>query len=219
MKKLFVILSVIFLATGCNIVNLSSKNIDEVVELIVKKSNHLKNSNFEGYSYYIPRGLTFINKDDYNAVLKDNYDNYYYLYVDVVSYYHNAKKEYKVDNNAFYSKEIKYDKKFGYLEINKQEEGYFIEAMFNYIKVEAYVGEKELNDVLTDICTIISSIKYNRNVLSTTIGENILDYKEENFDIFNTKKNTDNFLDYVKEYEKIEDEEIDEDNLKIEEGE
>ncbi len=219
MKKLFIILSMLLTVTGCSVVNLSNRSIDDIVDLIIKKDTKLKNSNFDGYSYYIPKGLTFINKDDYNAILKDKDNNYYYLYVDVVSYYHKINKKYKVDKNSFYSKNIKYKDKFGYLEINEEKNGYFIEGMYNYMKVEAYVNKEDLNDAITDICMMLSSIRYNKSVLSTTIGENVLNYKEENYDIFNTKKKSDNFLDYVKEYEKIDEDKTDEDNLKVEEGE
>ena len=219
MKKLFIILSMLLTVTGCSVVNLSNRSIDDIVDLIIKKDTKLKNSNFDGYSYYIPKGLTFINKDDYNAILKDKDNNYYYLYVDVVSYYHKINKKYKVDKNSFYSKNIKYKDKFGYLEINEEKNGYFIEGMYNYMKVEAYVNREDLNDAITDICMMLSSIRYNKSVLSTTIGENVLNYKEENYDIFNTKKKSDNFLDYVKEYEKIDEDKTDEDNLKVEEGE
>lgn len=220
MKKLFVILMVITLClTGCSVVNLNKKDIDEVINLVLLKNSKLKNSNFEGYSYYIPRELSFINKKDYNAILKDNSDNYYYLYVDAISYHHKIEKEYKVDDEAYFSRKLKKKDKFGYFEINKSEDGYFIEAMYNYMKVEAYVGENNLHDAVTNISIILSSIKYNDKVLDTLVGENILDYKEEVYNIFETKKNTSNFLDYIEEYEDIEEEKYDEDSIKIKEGE
>ncbi len=219
MKKLWILLGMVLCITGCSNANLSSGDIDSIVDTMIKRNTNIKNSNFDGYSYYIPKGLTFISKDAYNATLKDKDNNYFYLYVDVVSYYHQVKKNYKVDKNAFYSKKIKYKDSFGYLEINEDANGYFVEGMYHYMKVEAFVNKNSLRDALTNIGAMLSSVKYNKNVLSTTIGENILDYKEETYDIFNTKKKTDDFLDYVKEYEKIEEEEIDEDNLKVEEGE
>lgn len=219
MKKLWILLGMVLCITGCSNANLSSGDINHIVDTVIKKNTKMKNSNFDGYSYYIPKGLTFISKDDYNATLKDKENNYFYLYVDVVSYYHQIKKKYKVNKSAFYSKRITYKDYFGYLEINEESDGYFVEGMYNYMKVEAFVKKEHLYDALTNIGMMLSSVKYNKNVLSTTIGENVLDYKEETYDIFNTKKKTDNFLDYVKEYEKIEEKEIDEDNLKVEEGE
>lgn len=220
MKKLFIILSVFtLLLTGCSIVDLNEKNIDEIIDTVLIKKTKLKNTNYEGYSYYIPRELYFINKNDYNAILKDNANNYYYLYVDVVSYYNKTKKKYKENKNAYYSKEINEKDNFGYVEINKKGKDYFIEAMYNYTKVEAFVKEDNLEDAIINISMILSSVKYNDKVLATTVGENILNYKEENFNIFKTKKDTTDFLDYIEEYENIKEEDIDEDNLKIEEEE
>ena len=221
MKKLFMILSVFTLfLTGCSVVKLNEKNIDEVIDLVLMKESKLKNSNFDGYSYYIPRELYFINKNDYNAILKDNHKNYYYLYVDAVSYHHKVEKKYEVDNKAYYSRSLNSKNKYGYFEINKDKNGYFIEAMYNYAKVEAYVTEESLEDAVTSISMILASVKYNDKVLDTLIGENILDYKEEVYNIFETKKNTSNFLDYIEEYEDIKEPDIkDEDSIKINEGE
>lgn len=108
---------------------------------------------------------------------------------------------------------------FGYLEINQESQGYFIEAMYNYMKIESYVDSRHLKDALVDISTILSSTKYHDKILDTIIGENILNYKEENYNIFKTKKNNTNFLDYVKEYDSYDIEDKDEDHLQIEEGE
>ncbi len=218
MKKLFIILSIITLfLTGCSVVSLNNKTIDEVIDSVLMKNTKLKNTNFDGYSYYIPRELYFINKNDYNASLKDQNNNYYYIYVDAVSYYHKVKKSYKEDKNAYYSRKLSNKKKFGYFEINEEKNGYFIEAMYYYTKIEAFIKKENINDAVVDICTILSSIKYNDKVLDTIIGENILSYKEEDYNIFDTKKDTSNFLDYVKEYENIDEDTTDEDNLKIEE--
>ena len=220
MKKLFIVLVVsTLLLTGCSVEKLNGKSIDEVIDSIIIKNSKLENSNFNGYSYYIPRELHLINKNDYNAILKDSHNNYYYLYVDAVSYYHKVKKNYKVDKEAYFSRKLNNKKKFGYFEINEQKSGYFIEAMYNYTKIEAFVMKDDLDDAVTYISTVLSSVKYNDKVLSTTIGENSLRYKEENFDIFKTKKDTTNFLNYINEYENIEEKEIDEDNIKMEDKE
>ena len=215
MKKLIVLLSILLVfVTGCT--NVNTYDIDTIIEKVMKKNNTLKNVSNEGYSYYIPRGYKFLNKTEYNAYLIDQYNNKFYLYVDVVSKYHNIKKKYKVNKNAYYSKEIKTKDKFGYLEINEYDNNYFIEAMYNYMKIEAYVEKDKLNNTLTDISLILSSVKYNDKILDTIVGENKLNYKEENYSIFETKKKDSDFLDYVKEYD-YEESEIDEDNIKVEE--
>lgn len=217
MKKLLVLLSILTLLTGCTVTKINKDSIDKVIDSVMKKDSKLKNVHFEGYSYYVPRGIRFVDKKEYNAILKDEYNNNYYLYVDVISYYHKVKEKYKVNKKAYYSKEVKTKDKFGYVEIKEDKTGYLVEAMYNYAKIEAYVEKDSLNDVMTNISMILSSMKYNDKVLSSTVGENILSYKEESYNIFKTKEKTSDFLDYVKEYDNYDQEKKDEDNLKIDE--
>lgn len=217
MKKLLVLLSILTLLTGCTITKINKDSIDKVIDSVMKKDSKLKNVHFEGYSYYVPRGIRFVDKKEYNAILKDEYNNNYYLYVDVISYYHKVKEKYKVNKKAYYSKEVKTKNKFGYVEIKEDKTGYLVEAMYNYAKIEAYVEKDSLNDAMTNISMILSSMKYNDKVLSSTVGENILSYKEESYNIFKTKEKTSDFLDYVKEYDNYDQEKKDEDNLKIDE--
>ncbi len=217
MKKLLVLLSILTLLTGCTVTKINKDSIDKVIDSVMKKDSKLKNVHFEGYSYYVPRGIRFVDKKEYNAILKDEYNNNYYLYVDVISYYHKVKEKYKVNKKAYYSNEVKTKNKFGYVEIKEDKTGYLVEAMYNYAKIEAYVEKDSLNDAMTNISMILSSMKYNDKVLSSTVGENILSYKEESYNIFKTKEKTSDFLDYVKEYDNYDQEKKDEDNLKIDE--
>mgnify|MGYP004524300323 FL=1 len=217
MKKLLVLLSILTLLTGCTVTKINKDSVDKVIDSVMKKDSKLKNVHFEGYSYYVPRGNRIDDKKEYNAILKDEYNNNYYLYVDVISYYHKVKEKYKVNKKAYYSKEVKTKNKFGYVEIKEDKTGYLVEAMYSYAKIEAYVEKDSLNDAMTNISMILSSMKYNDKVLSSTVGENILSYKEESYNIFKTKEKTSDFLDYVKEYDNYDQEKKDEDNLKIDE--
>lgn len=215
MKKIVILLSVLLVSiTGC--VNLNTYSIETIVNKIIKKENKLKNVNFEGYSYYVPKGLKYINKKEYNAYLVDANNNEYYVYVDVVSKYHNTKKKFLPNKKVYYSKSIKNNNKFGYLEITEYKHYYFIEAMYNYMKVEAYIKKDDLKDALTDIGLMLSSVKYNKEILNTMIGENKFSYKEENYNIFETKRKKSDFLNYVKEYDYNKNK-VDEDNIKVEE--
>lgn len=221
MKKLFVLLLLVVFTTGCNgVVKIDSLSIDTVIDEVLLKNSKLSNSFFEGYKYYVPRGLSYINKDQFNALLQDQYHNRYYLYVDAVSYYHQVESKYEVNPKSYYSKELRSKDRFGYLEINQVGKRYFIEMMFHYAKVEVFVDKEEIMDAVTYISYILSSIQYNRDILETLVGENILNYKEEEFDIFKSKRKSGDFLDYVEEYGKYYDKDNelpDQDRVEIEE--
>ena len=82
-----------------------------------------------------------------------------------------------------------------------------MEIFYNYAKIESYVNEDNLNEALYNSIKILASIEYNDKVLSTTIGENVLDYQEEVYDFFDSKREEGNFLDYIEEYDVYDDSE------------
>ncbi len=202
MKKIVVLLfSLIILVSGCSIRSLSDSSINSNIDKILSDNSKLYNVNFEGYKYYVPRGLKFLKKNEYNALLEDKNNNKYYFYVDVISYYHKTKLKYKVDKKAYYSRKLNYNKKKGYIEINKVGKKYFVECVFNYSKVEVLVSKKDLVTAVNNLCYLVKSVKYNDKVLDSLVGENVLSYKEEDYNIFNSKSDDGDFLDYVKEYD------------------
>lgn len=204
MKKKFVfILIVLLFSTGCSVKKLDMKDYDSLINQVLFQENHLKNQVFEGYSYYIPYGLKFVNREEYNALLSDCDNHSYYIYVDVVSYYHQVEQSYKENSKVYYSRKLqnKEKTKNGYLEIRQIKNKYFVEAVYNYVKIEVYTDEDHLSDVLVPILEILSSVEYNDKVLETTIGDKVLNYKEESFNIFTTKKTTTNYLDYIEKYD------------------
>ena len=73
--------------------------------------------------------------------------------------------------------------------------------MYNYAKIEAYLDKDNLNDAVLNMAYILSSVQYNEKVIDTLIGENVLDYKEEKFDIFESKREQSNFLEWVEKYD------------------
>lgn len=204
-KRILLIIVILLLITGCTTIKIN--NIDNIVDNVLIQKNKLSNVSFNGYSYYVPNTLKIINKNDYNTVLKDEFGNEYYVYVDVVGYYSKAENTFKADENSYYSKKIesKDKKKNGYLEINKSNKKYFVEAVYNYGKIEVYTNEKHINTTVLNISEVLSSLKYNDKILESLIGDNVLSYKEESFNIFTTKKTTSNYLDYIEQYDKTED--------------
>ncbi len=219
MKKLFILLSIsILFITGCSIKRLDNDNIEKNIDTLLSMKVAMYNEYYEGYKYYLPKTLRFIDKDDYNAVLKDRDNNRYYLYVDVISYYHNITNDYTRKNDSFLSKRLDYKKKTGYIQIDEVDSKYFVQFVFNYAKMEAYVSKDDIVDAISNMCCVLRSIRFNDAVLESLIGDNILDYKEEDYTLFKADSTKEDFLDVVEReetdrYKKdLEDEIIDLDN-------
>lgn len=215
MKKLAVLLSTILvLMTGCGITKLSDNNVEKNIKTIMSQKTNLHNTYYDGYSYYLPKGINFVSKDDFNAILKDSNNNRYYLYVDVIGYYNKIKNNYEPNYDLYLSKRLKYNKKDGYIQIEEIDSKYFIQYVYNYVKLEAYVSKKDLNDVIINQSYILRSVKYNDKVLESIVGDNVLDYKEVEYNLFKADSSKESFLDVVEreetdKYKKdIEDEKI-----------
>ena len=203
MKKVLCLLATVLLLCGCSKIN--DKNYDELINSVVASNYKMENTYRTGYKYYTPTNMDILNTLDYNETLAD--DNYkYYFYVDVVSYYNRVIEKFKEDDKAVYSKSINYEDKYGYIEINKWKNGkYLLEIMYNYAKIEVIVDEENIKSAITNSMVVLSSVKYNNNLLESIVGENVLTAKEIEFNIFETKKNESNLL-------KVSEEDVYEDN-------
>ena len=203
MKKIVFLLSVVLLLmTGCSVVTLSNVDVAKNVKTLLSEDTKLYNVYFDGYKYYVPRGMKFLNKEDYNAKLVDNLGNVYYLYVDAISFYHKTENTYEENQDSHFSRRLDYNKKTGYIQIDKKKDGYYlINFMFNYAKMEAMVKEDNLVFAVNNMSSILRSVKFNRKVLESLIGDNILSYKEESFSLFDTNTSQADFLDVVSKYE------------------
>lgn len=216
MKKIIVLLSIVLLSiTGCSITRLDDKDIEKNISILLSEKVNITNVNFEGYNYFVPSGLKFLNKEDYNAIFKDRFENKYYLYVDVIAYYHKIENSYKENKDAYYSDKFEYRKKSGYIEINKVSDKYFVEYVFNYGKMEALVPKDDLVRVVNNMSYILRSIDYNDKVLDSLVGENVLSYAEETFSLFETEATQDDFLDVVEKYDSVYKEAKDQEKLEL----
>ncbi len=200
MKKVGLILLACLVLTGCTAVRIDTQNIDNMVSVILSKDNDLYNHVGKGYKYYVPRGVTYIDTNEFNEKLYSN-GNYYYLYVDAVSYYHKQEIEYQENKNAYYSKKFEINDKVAYLQINEQKEKnkYFIEFMYNYARIETLVDKEDINDAVMNASYILSTVKFNSNVIKLMLNEDYFTNKEEIYDEFTSKQSeveTDNFLQY-----------------------
>lgn len=198
MKKISIIIALLFLVTGCTAVRIDTSSVDTITNVILSKDNNLFNRIGKGYKYYVPRGVNYIDNNDYNDKLYTN-GNYYYLYIDTISYYYNVEVNYEENKDAYYSKAIDINGKKGYLEINQVEDKYLVEFMYNYAKIEALVDFNSINDVVLNSSYILSTIKFNSNIIRLMLDTNYFTNKEEQYDIFTSKKTTNKFLEYSEE--------------------
>lgn len=198
MKRIIVLTLLIFLLTACTVVRIKTDNIDNIINVVLSKDNKLYNRVGKGYKYYNPRGVNYIDTREYNEKLYAD-GNYYYLYVDVISYYYKKEFNYEEKKNVYYSRLIDINNKKGYLEINKVDGQYLIEYVYNYAKIEALVNEEDINEVILDATYILSTIKFNSNVIKIMLNDDIFINKEEKYDIFTPKTESNNFIEYIEE--------------------
>ncbi len=204
MKKLLIIICLLFI-TGCS--DIRKLSYDDIINNIATRANK-DNVYRTGYSYYLPRGMRVADSTLYNEAITDARYKYY-LYVDIVSYYKKVTKDYSVNNNALVSKKLDYNGKFGYVEVNLlKNDKYLVEIMYNYAKIEVIVDKSNLNEAMLSIINILKSVEYNDSIIANLMGDDILNFSEEEFNIFNTKGSESNYLTVDKDASKEEDTKI-----------
>ena len=190
MKKKFILLSlfVCILMTGCTPVQKMS--LGDIINKETNRTVEVYNKYRKGYKYNLPIGLDVYDNSDYNEVLMDS--NYvYYLYVDAVSYYNKVIEKYEVSDKAYISMPINYYDKYGYLEITEKENGkYFIEIMYNYAKIEVVIKKRDINVVVANSLSVLASIHFNNDILKSLLGDEISQFSEFDFNIFETTTTT-----------------------------
>ncbi len=197
MKKILTIIMAIIFLSGCTIVRIDTENIDNIVNVVLSKPNRLYNRIGKGYKYYVPRGVTYIDTDEMNEKLYSN-GIYYYLYVDAISYFYKKDTDYKENKKSYYSRKINKNGKKGYLEINQiGKDKYLIEFLYNYAKIEVVAPESEIRTIIKNASYILSTIKFNNNVVKLMLNDEYFIRKEEKYDVFSTKKQNNYFLEYV----------------------
>lgn len=194
MKKKIIALFLLLMVVGCQ--NINNLDYATIVKNIVTSKQNITNQYRSGYKYYLPKGLRVENQYEYNEKISSR-DNTYYIFVDFVSYYNNKQVTYEINETAFYSQIINNGKKFGYIEIKAYNDKFYIEMMYNYAKIEVVSDKGSLNDTITKSIILLSSIQYNDKIIANIIGEDILSFKEEQYNIFEPKKNPKKFIDYI----------------------
>mgnify|MGYP004532058853 FL=1 len=202
MKRIVLLLSLILVTSACtNLNNLDYKdNINEVIKS--NSNNKLYNHVGNGYKYYLPKYMSVKNMINFNEKINSN-DYTYYLYLDVVSF--NSKKQDKINKKCDINYEFKQNNNEGFLCVNNVNNEYLVEIVYNYAKIEVKVAKNDLNEAINNGIIILSTIKYDGDLISKMIGESKLDGSEETLNIFKDTKSKDDFLDVVEEYDNYDD--------------
>lgn len=197
-KKNWLLLFVIFLLTGC--VKIDNSSVDIIIDNTLNDKNYVMNTVSSGYKFYLPFGVRQIVDNDNNQVFMIG-DTKVYLYVDVVSFYYKNKLNYKdSENYNYYYKNIINGTKEGYIGIDKKNSDYFVKIVYNYSKVEFYVDEYNLNNVIANSLVILNNINYNDDLI-----EKILSYSsdlsgEVTYELDKPNNSESTFLKYLEEY-------------------
>lgn len=198
MKKILILIIILFFATGCTIKQIDNKSISDIVLKIIKEDTNLTNRVGIGYDYYMPINMQLSDVTEYNEVLYSQGIKYY-LYVDLISYESKMKSSYNIDSKLFFSKEIKNKNKFGYIQIDKIDNQYYIEMMYNYAKIETYVYDYQLKDSVMNISYILSSISYNDKIIKSLIAEEKIKSNGKQYSIFKPKTTSNNYIGNIDE--------------------
>ena len=180
------------LLCGCK--SVQKKDIMEIIDYANSKKVNVYNTYRKGYKYNLPKGLGVLDSTDYNEeLISGNYK--YYLYIDAVSYYNKVIETYEVKRSAYYSKPIAFEDKYGYIEINELQNGkYLVEIMYNYAKIEVIVKKADLKVCVANSISILTSIKFNDNVLKKMLEEETSQFGDMEFNIFETVSDNSEYL-------------------------
>lgn len=206
MKKVLFLLLFVLLFTGCDIKEVNSNNLDATIDTIIK-NNDLTNTVSKGYKYYLPNGVMLVSSDNYNEKLFYNND-YYYLYIDIVKYHYNTYDEKEEDDNSYYFKKLDNGKNKGYINVKKYGELYFVNALYNYSMIEAYVNEKNLNPSILNISYILSSVRLNGVVTGLLLNDKQTSGIEEKFSLYKNAGDKKSFSEYLELYDNYSEEVI-----------
>ena len=199
-KKIILILS-IFLLVGCG-TNISKMSIKEIIDDAIINEQKYLNVNNKGYRYYLPAEFTVYEDKDYVQTLLSK-NNFYYLNVDIVSYYYKNKIESKHNFDEYEYYTFNYNNKDGYIKITKNDEKFLVELCYNYAIIEVEVVESELRYAVSRSIAILNSIQYNDLVIEKYIVENNIENSETVYKIPQPENKDGNktILEYIEEFE------------------
>lgn len=204
MKKILILcLFILLFSVGCT--NVKNKELEDIInkKITSNYNNKIFNVYHRGYQYYLPKKMSVKRINDTNEIItSDKYT--YYLYLDLVSVIEEKNIPYEEEPTLYKKMEFNYKNNKGYLKIKNLNDYYLVEIMYNYAKIEVIVDIEDINEVINNSITILSTIEYNKDIIANLMEDNLLNYKDESLNLFDKITNEDNFIKYEEQYDDYE---------------
>ena len=106
---------------------------------------------------------------------------------------------YEIPDNEghYYFKKIDVNGKKGYVDIVKEGDKYLIYFVYNYAILEAKVELKQINEVVLNASYILSTVKFNDDIVELLMNGDFLKSREEEYSLFKSKGDSSSFLKYL----------------------
>ena len=85
------------------------------------------------------------------------------------------------------------------MEIQELEDDYYVTFYYNYAKIEAITPKNKLEDVILNASYILSTVKFNDNIVELNLKDNYFTNKEEQYTEFKKNEKEDYFLTNTEE--------------------
>jgi hypothetical protein len=198
-KRMILLLLFILLLTGCVRTDTYSDNYVNLVSNVLNSNNKETNEVGSGYKFYVPKGVRLIDNENNNQVFIA-LGTKIYMYVDITSYYYKNSLNYSNDDSSFYLENIVYGDKSGFIQINKDDDEYFVKIVYNYAKIEVYTDKYNLNDIVVMSSILVNSIDYNDTIIEKLLDDNNNSGSEITYNIEKPASASSDFSKYLEEY-------------------
>ena len=204
MHKKIILIFCLLLLSGCKQVTDNSNYVEKVYNCLKKEK--ITNEVALGYKYYLPKGIKKIKDLDYNQVFLVD-DCYLYLYVDIISLFHNKELEILNEDEGYYYDVFEFEGNKGYIKILDSNDEYYLNIIYNYAKIEGYVPKEKINKVITLSSIILNSIEYNRTVIEKILEGDLGQFSEFAYEVDKPEGASSNFSQLLEEFVQKDDEE------------